>query len=183
MTTSFGPRPSAHEYTIRFKYVTARGSLRFAVRTLARRSDEAELLARLGTVREDSARRWGRMAAHQMICHLADAFRMALGEKAASPASGLLQRTIVKAIALYAPLPWPAGRIPTRPELDQEAEGTRPGKFATDLAQVEVLVRLVIASRSTLALRPHPTFGPLSEAAWLRWAYLHTDHHLRQFGA
>ena len=24
--------------------------------------------------------------------------------------------------------------------------------------------------------------GTLSEAAWLRWAYLHTDHHLRQFG-
>ena len=30
---------------------------------------------------------------------------------------------------------------------------------------------------------PHPIFGPLSHAAWLRWAWLHTDHHLRQFGA
>ena len=153
------------------------------MKTLARKTDEAELLARLRTVRVDTARRWGRMSAHQMICHLADAFRMALGQKTASPASGVLQRTIVKAIALYAPLPWPAGRIPTRPELDQEAEGTRPVEFADDLAQVEVLLGLVSASSSTLAMRPHPTFGPLSEAAWLRWAYLHTDHHLRQFGA
>jgi hypothetical protein len=106
-----------------------------------------------------------------------------IGLSSSASDSGLLQRTIVKAIALYAPLPWPAGRIPTRPELDREAEGTRPVEFAADLAQVEVLLRLVTASRSTLSLRTHPTFGSLSEGAWLRWAYLHTDHHLRQFGA
>jgi hypothetical protein len=28
----------------------------------------------------------------------------------------------------------------------------------------------------------HPVFGQMSESAWLRWAYVHTDHHLRQFG-
>jgi hypothetical protein len=28
----------------------------------------------------------------------------------------------------------------------------------------------------------HPIFGPMSNAAFLRWAYLHMDHHLRQFG-
>jgi hypothetical protein len=27
----------------------------------------------------------------------------------------------------------------------------------------------------------HPIFGPMSRSAWLRWAYLHMDHHLRQF--
>jgi hypothetical protein len=29
----------------------------------------------------------------------------------------------------------------------------------------------------------HPLFGGMSDGAWLRWAYLHIDHHLRQFGA
>ena len=29
----------------------------------------------------------------------------------------------------------------------------------------------------------HPTLGPMSRAQWLRWGYLHADHHLRQFGA
>ena len=29
----------------------------------------------------------------------------------------------------------------------------------------------------------HPIFGRMSQRAWLRWAYLHMDHHLRQFGA
>jgi hypothetical protein len=28
----------------------------------------------------------------------------------------------------------------------------------------------------------HPIFGPMSAAAWMRWGYLHADHHLRQFG-
>jgi hypothetical protein len=31
-------------------------------------------------------------------------------------------------------------------------------------------------------MEPHPVFGPLNVAAWLRWGHLHVDHHLRQFG-
>ena len=31
--------------------------------------------------------------------------------------------------------------------------------------------------------QPHPIFGRMSEAAWLRWGDVHTDHHLRRFGA
>jgi hypothetical protein len=30
--------------------------------------------------------------------------------------------------------------------------------------------------------RPHPMFKEMSEKDWMRWGYLHTDHHLRQFG-
>jgi len=57
-------------------------------------------------------------AAHRRrVCHLSDAFRMVMGQKPVSHACGLPQRTIVNWIALYLPLPWPAG-IPTRPEID-----------------------------------------------------------------
>jgi len=42
---------------------------------------------------------------------------------------------------------------------------------------------LFIASEAGCETRPHPIFGWMSEASWMRWAYLHTDHHLRQFGA
>lgn len=28
----------------------------------------------------------------------------------------------------------------------------------------------------------HPVFGPLNTLEWRRFVYLHTDHHLRQFG-
>jgi len=152
------------------------------MKTLARERDKAEILGRLRTVRPESMRRWGRMSAHQMVCHLGDGFRMALGQKRVSPATGLLQRTIIKGFALYVPLPWPAG-IPTNPEINQEGEGTRPVDFATDVAQVEALLEVLTAPTRSLDRQSHPTFGVMSDAAWLRWAYLHTDHHLRQFGA
>lgn len=115
-----------------------------------------------------------------MICHLADAFRMATGAKVVSPASGPLQRSIVKWIALYLPVAWPAG-IPTRPEADQMIGGTKPLEFARDVAQVETLLTEVAAQHPG-GWPVHPIFGPMSHRAWLRWAYLHTDHHLRQFG-
>jgi Protein of unknown function (DUF1569) len=150
--------------------------------TLAREECRAELTRRMKQVRPDSARRWGRMSAHQMICHLSDAFRMVTDQKVVSRASGPLQRTIVKWIALYLPLRWPAG-IHTRPEIDQALAGTKPGEFAVDVAELEALMALFATRGYGVVWPDHPIFGRMSEAAWLRWGYLHVDHHLRQFGA
>jgi hypothetical protein len=152
------------------------------MRSLARQPEQAEIRARLKQVRPDSVRRWGRMTAQQMVCHLADNFRMALGRKAASAPSGPFQRTLLKWFVLYAPLEWGPGH-PTSPELDQQGAGTRPSNFAADLALAEALLEEVVSPGRRLTTEPHPVFGPLSDAEWLRWAYLHTDHHLRQFGA
>jgi hypothetical protein len=123
------------------------------------------------------------MSAHQMVCHVSDAYRMGMGEKPVSSATGPLQRTLVKWIALYLPLRWPGGRLLTSPEIDQELAGTRPGDFAADVAQLEALLGLVTAETRTSGWPLHPIFGRMSEGDWLRWGYLHMDHHLRQFGA
>lgn len=151
------------------------------MKTLAREPDRSEILRRLRAVRPDSDRRWGRMSAHQMVCHLGDALRMAVGERPVRPATGLFQRTFVKWIALYLPLPWPPG-IPTRPEIDQHGSGTRPAEFSADVAAVEALLGLLAAPTGARDRRSHPIFGPMSRSAWLRWGYRHADHHLRQFG-
>ena len=79
------------------------------------------------------------------------------------------------------PVPWPPG-IRTTPEIDQEAGGTRPAVFAADLAALEALVELVTAPARSFDWQPHPRLGRMSEREWLRWGYLHMDHHLRQFG-
>jgi hypothetical protein len=122
------------------------------------------------------------MSAHQMICHLSDGFRVATGMMPVRRLPGPLQRTIVKWIALYVPLSWPAG-IRTTPDLDQLLGGTKPGDFTADLAELEALVELVATQQKDDRARLHPIFGTMTQAAWLRWAYLHADHHLRQFGA
>lgn len=152
------------------------------MKTLAQPRDTAELHERLRTLRPESRPRWGRMSSHQMLCHLGDCFRMALREKPVSPDSILLPQAVLKWIALYAPLPWPRG-IRTRPEIDQELGGTRPREFAADLVQVRALLDAMTEKRSSLEGHPHPSFGFMTEADWLRWGYLHVDHHLRQFGA
>jgi hypothetical protein len=152
------------------------------MKTLARPRDKDEILHRLGALRPDSVRRWGRMSASQVVCHLTDAFLMATGHKHVSHATSLLGRTIVKWTALYVPVSWPAG-IHTRPEIDQQVGGTRPADFAADVAELRAVVERITAETRAFDWRPHPIFGRMSEAEWLRWGYLHMDHHLRQFGA
>jgi Protein of unknown function (DUF1569) len=152
------------------------------MKTLARRRDRDELLRRLRTVRPDSARRWGRMSAHQMICHLCDACRMAIGQQMVTPSTSRLKRTAGRLVALYLPVRWPR-EIATSPELDQSCGGTRPGAFDADVEDLIARMEAMAAEPQVLEGQVHPVFGRLSRAAWLRWAYLHADHHLRQFGA
>ena len=151
------------------------------MKTMARPADKAEIVRRVKLVRPDCTRRWGRMSAHQMVCHLSDAFRMVTHQKTASPATSLVQSTVIKWIALYLPFNWPPG-VPTRPEMDQEFEGTKPGDFAADLSDLESLLERITTVQKDHDWPEHPIFGRMSESAWMRWAYLHVDHHLRQFG-
>ena len=153
------------------------------MKTLARERDRAELLVRLKTLHPDSARRWGRMSSHQAVCHMSDAFLMGLGQKPVTRIARLGERTLVKWIGLYLPVPWPAGRIRTTRDIDQEADGTKPNDFAADVARLEGLVDMFTTRAKELDRQAHPLFGRMSPAAWLRWGYLHMDHHLRQFGA
>ncbi|HEX7019389.1 MAG TPA: DUF1569 domain-containing protein [Gemmatimonadaceae bacterium] len=151
------------------------------MKTLARPRDRETTLARLHALRPEARPRWGRMSAHQMVCHLADSVRMLRGDTHVTPTLRLRPRILVKWIALYLPVPWPGG-LPTSPEIDQARGGTRPTTFDADLHELETLVSAIGETATQSAKRPHPVFGALSDADWLRWAYRHMDHHLRQFG-
>jgi len=152
------------------------------MKTLARPRDRAEIVERLRAVRPRSERRWGSLSAHEMVCHVGDAYRMALARTAVRDASTLVDRTLVKWIALYSPLAWPEG-LKTRPEIDQRhGAGTPPGDFDSDVADAVSLLEELVGDDEGLHGRRHPVFGAMSRAAWLRWGYLHADHHLRQFG-
>jgi hypothetical protein len=120
------------------------------------------------------------MSAHQMICHLTDSFRAALGEKQISLSSTVFKRTIYKWAALWVPLQWPHG-IKTRPEMDQQQGGTQPVEFASDVEKLRTLCDQFCGWKGEFA--PHAMFGQLSRTERMRHAYLHIDHHFRQFGA
>ncbi len=136
---------------------------------------------RLGRLTPNAQARWGRMSSHQAICHLTDSFLGCLGEKQVSSATGLFQRTVMKWGALYLPIPWPKG-VPTRPEVEQGAGGTLPSDFERDRRELmSVTERFCDASREC-GNDVHPIFGRMSRSQWMRWGWLHLDHHLRQFG-
>jgi hypothetical protein len=149
------------------------------MKTLLNSADREEILRRVSNLQVDSPRHWGKMLAGQMICHLNDSFRSALGEKYASPDTNWLKQSIYKWIALYMPFPWPHG-VKTRPEMDQELGGTKPCEFPADVAEFRKLFDRFCTSTGNFA--PHPMFGQMSRDERMRWAYLHIDHHFRQFG-
>jgi hypothetical protein len=149
------------------------------MRTLAAAADRESILQRIASLTQSDARLWGKMSAPQMVCHLCDAYRLPLGEKTASPATGFLPPTIMKWIALRLPLKWPHG-VATRPEMEQGVGGTPPAEFERDRANLLSIVRRFCDTAAPAT--PHPFFGPMSRQDWLRWGYLHADHHLRQFG-
>ncbi len=152
------------------------------MKTLAQPQDIAEVTSRIRKVSQTSPRQWGRMSVHQMICHLNDSFRVAMGDRPAVLTARWLQRTVLKWMALYLPLPWPEG-IKTAPEVNQLAGGTQPIDFLKDHMDLLALLEHFTQSQRHFQWQAHPTFGVMSEKEWLRWGYLHIDHHLRQFGA
>jgi hypothetical protein len=152
------------------------------VKSLCDKNGTDEILRRLRGLRPESVRRWGRMTPHQAVCHLSDALRSALGEMEVHCTGTILHRTLLKWYALRVPLQWPQG-VKTRPEVDQERGGTRPVEFERDVRELVALVERFARPAQGSTRNTHPIFGEMSEADWLRWGYLHMDHHLRQFGA
>jgi hypothetical protein len=157
-----------------------------AYRSLVNDVDRRQITARLEKIEPSSVRRWGLMTPHEMVCHLSDSFLMVMGEKvtAIAPRRDLpapLPRSFIKWFALEVPLQWPRGVL-TRPEVDPRRDGTRPAVFEADMRTLLALNERFVRRPMDYSFAPHPIFGVMNESEWLRWAYLHMDHHLRQFG-
>jgi len=150
------------------------------MKTLADAGVVADLVARLERLAAGAERRWGTLTPAEMLCHLGDCARSVLGG-GAGPRAGA-GRPLLKWLALYSPIPWPRGKIRTRPEVDPHDRGSRPAEFERDRAgAIEGMHRLAEAPPESFP-PTHFMFGSLSADDWRRWGYLHTDHHLRQFG-
>ena len=149
-------------------------------KSLSNPGDQQEILSRLGRFSPQDKGLWGRMTVHEAVCHVNDSYLVPLGERTMTPAPTYMPRSVYKRLALYMPMQWPKG-VQTRPEVEQGKGGTPPAEFAADLALL-----LATCTRFCSALPspciPHPIFGPMTKEDWMRWGYLHADHHLRQFG-
>lgn len=152
------------------------------------------VLLRIHSLTPTSARAWGTMSVGGMLCHLDDAFtrvprRDETGtnparndtEAAANHGASWIGRRLLRPLALHTPLPW-ARNMPTVAQVDQLRGGTPPSTFHRDQAKLLASLFLFFHDADWTG-RPHPFMGPLTHWEWMRWAWLHTDHHLRQFSA
>jgi len=140
--------------------------------------ERARFQQRIGSLRPDAERRWGRMTSSQMVCHLIDQLRIALGELPARPMSGVLRYSPFKQFVINV-LPWPRGRIQGPPE----AFTTASSAWEKDLAQLQQLLEEFGGREAQTEWAPHPMFGRMSGRLWSQLTCRHFDHHLTQFGA
>ena len=151
-----------------------------SMRSLKSLACQSETLRRIRRLSSRSPRRWGKMTANQMVCHLSDSYQMALGDRPAKDRSSPLTRTWVKWKFLYSPFPWPQG-VQTSPRNDSLRDGTRPAVFREDLERLTRVFEGFVQAAAAGRCKRHPRFGFLTADEWLRWGYRHADHHLRQF--
>jgi hypothetical protein len=140
--------------------------------------DAAEITERVSHVAPDAVARWGRFSAPQMICHLADSLKMALGDLPVRSKRLPIRYPPLKQFIIYV-VPFPKG-APTAPELIAR----QPRDWNADVADLRTLIDRFEQRGSSQTLWPeHPAFGTMTRRAWGVLVYRHMDHHLKQFGA
>ncbi len=160
-------------------------------RTLFSRSERAKIHARLDQLTPASVPLWGTMPAGQVVCHVADQLRVALGDIEVTPRKlavrmGNREVAVSPGLLGFKPgrylfvhmLPWPRARIGAPPEL----LSTAPGEWREDIASLHALVNRVGNRGPAESWGSHPWFGPVSGREWGSLCWQHLDHHLRQFG-
>ncbi|MCB0713755.1 MAG: DUF1569 domain-containing protein [Ignavibacteriae bacterium] len=144
-------------------------------------SDRERVIERLSLLQLDAHPKWGTMTAHQMIVHVTDPFRAALGEKETVPLKKIFGLWPFNKLISQL-LPWPKG-APTSPDFIQGKGGTAPADFEDDKRSLLLLIhRFIQEGQTPSQLTAHAVFGRLTNREWGRLMWRHIDHHLRQFG-
>jgi hypothetical protein len=148
-------------------------------KTLADEHAVAALATRLQSLSPDATRRWGKMNAHQMLLHLCDASD-AVMRRRDWPKLRRKPSSLVKFIVLHV-----LRGIPRNVTTSSNPAGKSVDRanFSNDVQRAIAAMRELSNAAPETFAAAHPAFGKMTHREWLHWAYLHTDHHLRQFGA
>ncbi len=135
-----------------------------------------KIIERIDTLRPDQKPLFGRMNAHQMICHCTDQFRLAMGTKVA------LEYGKVSTVKIML-LAKTGKTVPTPKGFGQvEGEGTAPSDFETDKRILKEHLLKYSNLDDDFDYPPHPYFGKINKKRWNDLVVYHLDHHLGQFG-
>ena len=140
-----------------------------------------DILNRLNNLTIDNKPLWGKMNASEMICHVSDQIRMAVGIKKTKFIGNIFLKTFAKWMVL-AGMPAPKGKIETLKELKQGVGGTVPGDFEEDRKKLIQLINEFEKLYPAGVKIRHAAFGDMNFKQWGKLTYSHLNHHLSQFG-
>jgi hypothetical protein len=113
-----------------------------------------------------------------MVFHLICAYDVALGQRSVGPVKGP-PPWLLKWAGLRSGMRWPKN-LATTPELEVALRTEPVPEFGESVARAITKMEAVASGEQSAG--SHPMFGRMTAADWMRWGYLHADHHLRQFG-
>ncbi|MEO5910512.1 MAG: DUF1569 domain-containing protein [Pelobium sp.] len=144
---------------------------------LFNQSDVSEILIRMGKLRADSQRQWGKMSVGQMLAHLNSVLETALGLN--TPKRLLIGR-------ILGPLAKP-NYLSEKPLGKNEPTdkfyicNENPDFEKEKLKSIKLIKQFFKGGPSKCTTNPHSFFGKLTPEEWALSQWKHFDHHLRQF--
>jgi len=148
------------------------------MKTVFDKATEDELISRINSLSESSTTEWGKMNVHQMMNHCIMVEEMFLGKTTYSRT--FLGRLIGK-MALKGMLKDEAPMMRNAPTHPSFKMGNIAGDLAAEKKKWAGLVKEYQKFSSPEFM--HWFFGRMTKEQMGQFAYKHTDHHLRQFGA
>ncbi len=139
-----------------------------------------QIKTRLGTLKPQSERRWGKMTAPQMLAHCSVSMQWAVGEVVPEkgPLLVRLMGRLVKPMVFRNENPL-RKNSPTAKSLIVADERD----FAKERERLTGLIdKFAAGGAAGCTTNPHSFFGKMTPDEWAILMYRHLDHHLRQFG-
>jgi hypothetical protein len=151
------------------------------MKTLLDPVQRSKQLERLKRLSPQTQARWGNLSSTNLVPHLTDPFRIALGEYDAKPAKSFWSTRVGQYIAIYLTPQWPKD-APTHPKTDITKQGRKGQDFDLDMKELLNSIDRFMLMYPKITFYEHPIFGKISNRTWAIVMNKHMDHHFRQFG-
>lgn len=134
---------------------------------------------RIHNLQPDASPRWGSMNPATMLQHCRIITESMIRQRPAASTPTLRQR-IMRTLILNGIIKIPHGRQMPK-HIAEQMSAAGQAEFATEKAALLQALEAFAAFRGDLN-GAHPRFGKMNRTQWGRFAWVHLDHHLRQFG-
>ncbi len=141
----------------------------------------AEFERRVNAVNSTTQRRWGTMTPAQMLAHLRIVFEVSLEEREVKDESRAWLMPVVWVLMFEIFTNWPKGKIKASTQFLNDSAEDVESERAQLIAAMRRFVERSESDPGRIVLEP--MLGRISLKKWQRVHGIHTDYHLRQFGA